>query len=202
MEDISNNHIHQHIKNVQFDIHCQKRVKLKKQLNEQENPKYTKRVECEKWTFTDYEYTHNNQLYALQTIINNMYNHNNNLTKTICQQIKKKIYGYMQQDLNKKLFDGNRFIHFETIIQRMIECKLKCYYCGIEMDVLYNISREKRQWTVDRINNDLGHNNDNFLLACLECNLKRRRRSDDKFLFTKQLKIVKINEIGENVNNI
>jgi hypothetical protein len=47
------------------------------------------------------------------------------------------------------------------------------------------------QWSVDRINNDLGHNNDNYHLACLECNLKRRRRSDENFIFTKQLHIIK-----------
>jgi hypothetical protein len=59
------------------------------------------------------------------------------------------------------------------------------------MNVLYDISREASQWTVDRINNDLGHNINNFYLACLDCNLKRRCRNDAKFLFTKQLKITK-----------
>ena len=59
------------------------------------------------------------------------------------------------------------------------------------MNVLYDISREMTQWSVDRINNDLGHNIGNFHLACLECNLKRRRRTDEKFLFTKQLNIIK-----------
>jgi hypothetical protein len=62
------------------------------------------------------------------------------------------------------------------------------------MNVLYDISREMKLWTVDRINNDLGHNLDNYYLACLECNLKRRRRSDDKFLFTKQLNLIKIDQ--------
>jgi hypothetical protein len=47
------------------------------------------------------------------------------------------------------------------------------------------------QWSVDRINNNLGHNIDNFHLACLDCNLKRRRRTDDSFLFTKQLNVKK-----------
>jgi hypothetical protein len=42
---------------------------------------------------------------------------------------------------------------------------------------------------LDRINNDLGHNNDNVVISCLECNLKRRKKSKDSFLFTKQLKI-------------
>ena len=73
----------------------------------------------------------------------------------------------------------------------MIECKLKCYYCQLEMNVLYDISREASQWTVDRINNDLGHNKDNVLIACLECNLKRRNKSKSAFLFTKNLVISK-----------
>ena len=59
------------------------------------------------------------------------------------------------------------------------------------MCILYEVSRELKQWTLDRIDNDKGHNNDNYHLACLDCNLKRRRQTDVKFLFTKQLKIVK-----------
>ncbi len=73
----------------------------------------------------------------------------------------------------------------------MIECELKCRYCKKEMSVLYDISREMTQWSVDRIDNDQGHNINNFHLACLDCNLKRRRRTDEKFLFTKQLNIIK-----------
>ena len=73
----------------------------------------------------------------------------------------------------------------------MIESELKCRYCKHEMNVLYDISRELKQWSVDRIDNNLGHTIDNYHLACLECNLTRRRKTDEKFLFTKQLNIVK-----------
>jgi len=73
----------------------------------------------------------------------------------------------------------------------MLKCQLKCRYCDVEMNLLYDISREKKQWTIDRINNDLGHILNNFHLACLECNLKRRRRTDEKYLFTKKLNIIK-----------
>jgi hypothetical protein len=59
------------------------------------------------------------------------------------------------------------------------------------MNVLYDISREMKQWSVDRIDNDLGHNIGNFHVACLDCNFKSSRRSEEKFLFTKQLNIVK-----------
>jgi len=77
------------------------------------------------------------------------------------------------------------------VIQQMIDSQLKCRYCKREMLVVYDVSRENKQWSVDRIDNDIGHNISNFHLACLECNLSRRRRTDEKFLFTKQLNIVK-----------
>ena len=53
------------------------------------------------------------------------------------------------------------------------------------------MARENYQWTLDRIDNDQGHNIDNILISCLECNLKRRCRSKDKFLMGKQLKIMR-----------
>ena len=46
-------------------------------------------------------------------------------------------------------------------------------------------------YMLEHVDNNLGHNIDNYHLACLECNLKRRRQTDEKFLFTKQLNIVK-----------
>jgi len=59
------------------------------------------------------------------------------------------------------------------------------------MLILYEIVRESLQWTLDRIDNAVGHNKNNVLIACLHCNLKRRKQSKDAFLFTKQLQIVK-----------
>ncbi len=111
--------------------------------------------------------------------------------KVVIQEINKKISGYKQQDIIKKKFNIDKFINFESVIKKMEECKLKCRYCNETMNILYDISREMKQWSVDRIDNDFGHNVDNFHLACLDCNLKRRRRTDEKFLFTKQLNIVK-----------
>lgn len=161
--------------------------------------KNRKRVVTENWTFQPEDYVYENQMKIIKNIFNNNYNFNDDISKIMLQQINKKIYGYKQQDIIKKLFDLEKFLNIETVVNKMIECELKCYYCSCEMDVLYDIAREMKQWTVDRINNDLGHNIDNFYLACLECNLKRRRRSDDKFLFTKQMKLVKVS--GENNND-
>ena len=112
-------------------------------------------------------------------------------TKKLCQQIERKISGYKQQDLEKQKYDPENFITFSCLVDAFFSCRFQCFYCRENMLVLYEMVREDKQWTVDRINNDLGHNKDNFVLACLGCNLKRRCRTKDKFLFTKQLVISK-----------
>ena len=127
----------------------------------------------------------------INTLVDDKTLSDDEITQTVIQEINKKIYGYKHQDILKKKLDTNTFIDFNCVIQKMIECELKCRYCKCEMSVLYDITREMKQWSVDRIDNDKGHNKDNFHLACLDCNLKRRRRTDEKFLFTKQLNIVK-----------
>ena len=159
-----------------------------KNLTKSTQKEIKKRVESEKWTFSEEHYKYETQLKMIHDISNNIID---DVSKIAIQQINKKIYGYRQQDIIKKLLSTEQFLTFESVINKMIECELKCRYCKKELSVLYDISREMTQWSVDRIDNDKGHNIDNFHLACLDCNLKRRRRTDEKFLFTKQLNIVK-----------
>lgn len=117
------------------------------------------------------------------------------IAKTMNQQINKKIAGYKQQDIKRNFYNPSLFINKSDVIVKMIECELKCRYCLQDMLILYDTVREPRQWTVDRIDNNHGHNNNNFHLACLECNLRRKKMSDEKFLFTKQFKLIKQNSI-------
>ena len=109
----------------------------------------------------------------------------------ILKEIENKISSYRQQDLLKKHFDEKQFITSEILIPKMVESNMKCYYCSCEMFILYENVREMSQWSVDRIDNSMGHNKDNFVLSCLNCNIKRRKRSSDKFLFSKQMNIIK-----------
>jgi hypothetical protein len=166
--------------------------KIGKSFTYEKKVKDRKRVESENWNLNEDDFLYENQFANIKNIHSNEYKFNDKISKLTIQQINKKINGYKQQDTIKKILNNQKFITLQSIITTMVECELKCYYCKIEMNVLYDISRELKQWTVDRINNDLGHNYDNYYLACLECNLKRRKRSDDKFLFTKQMKLVKI----------
>ena len=164
---------------------------MKKLTNKSQGDEIKKRVKTEKWSFSEEYYKYENQLLMISDISNNNLNYTNEVSKIAIQEINTKIYSYKQQDIIKKRYDENNFLTFDSIINKMIDCMLKCRYCKKEINVLYDISREMTQWSVDRINNDLGHNIDNYHLACLECNLKRRRRSDENFLFTKQLHIIK-----------
>ena len=56
---------------------------------------------------------------------------------------------------------------------------------------MYENVREKKQWTLDRLDNEQGHNKDNVVICCLECNIKRGTLDDEKFKFSKQMKIIK-----------
>ena len=164
-----------------------------KKLIKERNTEPKKREVSKKWNFDEEYFNYDKQIKLIIDIskMNLENNIDDEITKIAVQEINKKICSYKHQDIIKKKLDIVAFIDFNCIIDKMIECELKCRYCICEMSVLYDRSREMKQWSVDRIDNDKGHNKDNFHLACLDCNLKRRRRTDEKFLFTKQLNIVK-----------
>jgi len=112
--------------------------------------------------------------------------------KELLKEIDKKITSYKTQDVNKNKYDDNNITQEETI-EKLVASKLKCYYCRCNMKLFYKKVRDVEQWTLDRIDNDLPHQDNNVIVACLKCNLQRRRQNKDKFLFTKQLKIIKNN---------
>jgi len=161
--------------------------------------KNTKRVEPEKWELDSIYFTYEKQIEMIQQLKLNIETGENNTKniklskelKILKQQIERKINSYKQQDNEKNMYEPNLFVDFQNVIDQLIQCNLKCYYCNSNMALLYEIVRENKQWSIDRINNDLGHNKNNYVISCLECNLKRRRQTSEKFLFTKQLVIVK-----------
>jgi hypothetical protein len=113
--------------------------------------------------------------------------------KLIRKNLKQKINSYKQQDLRKDRYDSNTFIKYDELLEKLVISKLICGYCKCRVLLMYANKREDKQWTLDRINNDDGHSNSNTIISCLKCNLERRCKNDKKFLFSKQMRLIKKN---------
>lgn len=105
--------------------------------------------------------------------------------------IRGKIAGYKAQDIAKSIYDATQFITYDQVITSLTKSDLKCFYCRCLVLLFYEYVREPKQWSLERIDNALGHNTDNVEIACLECNLRRKTMYHERFVFTKQAVIVK-----------
>ena len=179
------------------------KYQIKKLL--QKNKVEKQRVVSQTWNIPEEYYSFTKQLDVMDEIYKCLQKKEEikDIFRIFIQEIERKISGYKQQDLLKKILNVEKIINTFYLVEMIRACDLKCYYCKGEMLVIYKKVREASQWTVDRINNDLGHNQDNIVLSCLQCNLKRKNKNKDSFLFTKQLTIIreKFTENNE-VNNI
>ena len=170
-------------------------------LEEPQNNKSTKKINCEKekkmrvetktWGLSEEELSHQTQINMLlvENFINN--ENNNKYISKMISHIKTKLCCYKQQDILKKILNEKEFVSFEETIVLLKNSNMKCCYCSNKVYILYERVRELKQWSLDRINNDIGHNKGNLVIACLECNLKRRRTNKDAFMFTKNMVIIK-----------
>ena len=107
------------------------------------------------------------------------------------REINKKITSYKKQDINKKRYVESKFITFDETLGLLCKSQLLCYYCRKQMCIFYDNVRDKSQWTLDRVDNDVCHSKDNLVVSCLSCNLQKRRRESEAFKFMKQMKIEK-----------
>jgi hypothetical protein len=165
-------------------------VQIPENSNETENiskpPCHRVVISNEKWEISDDDYIAENQqkIFTEGCL-------NNKTFKKMKQEIKRKINSYKTQDKTKKIFDEDNFIDYETIRELILKNNFKCYYCKENIKILYQFVRESKQWSVERIDNKFGHNKENVTIACLNCNLHRRTMYHERFVFTKQLNIVK-----------
>lgn len=142
-------------------------------------------------------------------------------TTELKRELQKKLNGYLSQDKRKGLMDIS-LITMDELIEKLVISRLKCFYCKESIKLLYKHNQHKnqviesnimagsesrivstgknnnladrdlKQWTLDRINNNLEHSNNNTVVACLKCNLDRRRKNFHAYTFTKNLYIRKL----------
>ena len=113
----------------------------------------------------------------------------NDITKVL----KEKYSSYKNQDKQSHKYDPEQHITFDQMIEKIYKSNLKCYYCNCDLSILYNKKRLKSQWTLERLDNNLGHYAYNTCISCLDCNLKRRTDNYEYFKQSKQTTIVKLN---------
>lgn len=107
------------------------------------------------------------------------------------QLLHRKLSSYGQQDKKKGRYNKEEMVNYEQLLEKMVVSKMKCHYCRRAILLFYTSMREPLQWTLDRIDNSLGHYHNNVVIACLKCNLERRRQDEKKFLFGKQMNLIK-----------
>ena len=106
----------------------------------------------------------------------------------ILKVLEKKRKGYKYQDVSKNKYDEDQFITLETMIELLLTSKLRCKYCCQHVLLFYDKVGERKQWTLDRIDNTCGHNNDNVVISCLNCNIKRQDLDYDRFKKSKEIR--------------
>jgi hypothetical protein len=110
----------------------------------------------------------------------------------IHRELKKKYSSYKQQDKLKRKYNADKHITYKEMISKLYHSNLKCYYCTCDVFIIYNTKKTNQQWSLERLDNNIGHYNNNTQISCLGCNLKRRTDNHEYFKFSKQLKINRI----------
>ena len=137
---------------------------------------------------THLDFSHKTQVEMIDNIYNKIsIEYENEITR----DIKIKLLSYMNQDKLKTMYNLSKFITFDRVIEKLFLSRLRCHYCDCEVNIIYKYKRSPNQWTLDRIINEDGHNFNNVLICCLKCNLSRRCKNSEKYLFTKKLNIIK-----------
>ena len=86
----------------------------------------------------------------------------------VASQLRGKLRGYRNQDIDKGLYqDGSGgFVTYPYVLALLYTTRLMCCYCGATTMVVYEGVREPKQWTLERIDNRVGHNIGNVQIAC------------------------------------
>jgi len=145
------------------------------------------------WTAIAEKYaTQNSQLALLGAMSTS-----NDETRTLLNHLKAKQAGYKSQDVAKGWFNESQFVRIEDIVDLLLTSRLSCFYCGCWTTLFYEYVRDSKQWSLERLSNEQGHNRDNVVLACLECNMRRRTMYYERYIATKQLRVIKMDHMDD-----
>jgi len=117
---------------------------------------------------------------------------NARLLSYIIREIDTKRKAYIYQDKHHEIYDPRFSITTDRIVELLVAAELLCFYCREICQVSYKEAMCRRQWTLDRTDNNYGHNDANVVIACLDCNLKRGTMDAERFRQGKQFTFRKV----------
>ena len=108
-------------------------------------------------------------------------------TDPIKVTIQNWIFCSRTSDKKYDRYDPVKFID-KCFLEGLVEdSDKKCVYCKCDMQFL---ERKNNMCTIERIDNSIGHNKDNCVLACWGCNNERgNRHTFDEFVTLKSMQI-------------
>ena len=194
------------IRRIMIPIQVEKKSK-KEQIESTQTPHIPKMkiiTERAEWELITQEYgTPDSQL----ELLDSLRNHTSSTPppysfaqKILLEHVKTKLSGYRSQDVAKGLYDKSRFISVEQVIELLVDCKLLCFYCKSPAKLFYDFVRDSKQWSLERVDNSVGHNYDNIVISCLVCNLRRRTMHQNRYIATKQMRVNKLEREDDNEN--
>jgi len=116
----------------------------------------------------------------------------NPVLSMILREIDGKRKAYIYQDKQHNIYDSRYSVGTNRVVELLVHTKFVCHYCREICQVMYKESKCRRQWTLDRIDNNYGHNDMNVVIACLDCNLKRGTMDSERFRLGKQFTFRKL----------
>ena len=89
-------------------------------------------------------------------------------------KIRSKISMAKWMDKKSGLFNQeNKYVDIEWFIKKASEQEYKCHMCKEPMKFKNYDVYDKKQVSIDRLNNTLGHAQGNCVLSCMHCNNSR-----------------------------
>ena len=116
-----------------------------------------------KWTIDDAFFAYDKQMEVLRRLIAD--DQSLEERKFFIKEIKNKLDGYARQDVANGIHvhDLNAIISLDATIELLLVNKMRCAYCRECCQLIYKDVMAPRQWTLDRVDNDQGHNDGNVV---------------------------------------
>jgi hypothetical protein len=83
--------------------------------------------------------------------------------------IKSRIQGHLEEDIAKKRYINNDFVDPQWVCDKLKECRWTCCLCHQKMDI-----EGADAFSVDRLDNNLGHIKSNCQVICRRCNSSKK----------------------------